>query len=66
MGETFTLIPRVEFKRGNFEFEGKFAYSDSTSWYDPLGRRDSIRDTNSPIANGITYRAQRSSLMSTD
>jgi TonB-dependent receptor len=66
MGETFTLIPRVDFKRGNFEFEGKFAYSDSTSWYNPLGRRDSIRDTNSPIANGITYRAERSSLMSTD
>ncbi len=66
MGETFTLIPRAEFKRGNFELEAKGAYSDSTSWYDPLGRRNSIRDTNSPIANGITYRAQRSSLLSTD
>jgi TonB-dependent receptor len=66
MGETFTLIPRAEFKRGNFELEAKGAYSDSTSWYDPLGRRNSIRDTNSPIANGITYRAERSSLLSTD
>jgi iron complex outermembrane receptor protein len=66
MGETFTLLPRVGYKRGNFEFEGKFAYSDSTSWYNPLGRRNSIRDTNSPIANNITYRAERSSLMSTD
>jgi iron complex outermembrane recepter protein len=66
MGETFTLLPSVRYKRGNFELEGKFAYSDSTSWYDPLNRRNSIRDTNSPIASGITYRAQRSSLMSTD
>ena len=66
MGETFTLIPRAEFKRGNFELEAKGAYSDSTSWYDPLGRRNSIRDTNSPIANGITYRAERSSLLASD
>ena len=66
MGETFTLLPRVGYKRGNFEFEGKFAYSDSTSWYNPLGRRNSIRDTNSPVANGITYRAERSSLMKPD
>lgn len=66
MGETFTLIPRAEFKRGNFELEAKGAYSDSTSWYDPLGHRNSIRDTNSPIANGITYRAERSSLLSSD
>jgi TonB-dependent receptor len=66
MGETFTLIPRALFKRGNFELEAKGAYSDSTSWYDPLGRRQSIRDTNSPTATGITYRAERSSLLSTD
>ena len=66
MGETFTVLPRVAFKRGNFDIEGKFAYTDSTSWYDPLGRRNSIRDTNSPIANNITFRAQRSSAMAAD
>ncbi len=66
MGETFTLLPRLGFKRGNFELEAKGAYSDSTSWYDPLGRRNAIRDTNSPTASGITYRAERSSLLSTD
>ncbi|WP_414664692.1 TonB-dependent receptor [Horticoccus sp. 23ND18S-11] len=66
MGETFTLLPRFGYKRGNFELEGKFAYSDSTSWYNPLGRRKSIRDTNSPTATGITYRAERSSLLSSD
>ncbi|PAW63000.1 MAG: hypothetical protein B9S34_15180 [Opitutia bacterium Tous-C1TDCM] len=66
MGESLTLLPRLGFKRGNFELEAKGAYSDSTSWYDPLGRRNSIRDTNSPVANGITYRAERSSLLSPD
>lgn len=60
-GETFTVLPRVSYKLGDFEFEGKFAYSDSTSWYDPLGRRNSVRDTNTPTATGITYRAERSS-----
>ena len=66
MGETFTLIPRALFKRGAFELEAKGAYSDSTSWYDPMGRHQSIRDTNSPTASGITYRASRSSLLSSD
>ena len=66
MGETFTVLPRVGFKRGNFELEGKFAYTDSTSWYDPLNRRNSVRDTNTPTAAGITFRAQRSSLMEND
>ncbi len=66
MGETFTVLPRVAFKRGNFDIEGKFAYTDSTSWYDPLSRRNSIRDTNSPTAAGITFRAQRSSEMAAD
>ena len=66
MGETFTVLPRFAYKRGNFELEGRFAYSDSTSWYDPLGRRNSIRDTNSPTASGVTFTAHRTSLMSTD
>jgi TonB-dependent receptor len=66
MGETFTLLPRVTYKRGSLEVEAKGAYSDSTSWYDPLGRRNSIRDTNSPTASNVTFRAQRSSLMKSD
>jgi TonB-dependent receptor len=63
-GETFTALPRFAYKRGDFELEGKFAYSDSTSWYDPLDRRNSVRDTNSPVAQGVTYRAERSDPMS--
>jgi TonB-dependent receptor len=66
MGETFTLLPRINYKRGNFDLEAKFAYSDSTSWYDPLGRRNSIRDTNTPTASNVTYTAQRSDPMSVD
>jgi TonB-dependent receptor len=66
LGETFTLLPRVAFRRGNFDLEGKFAYSDSTSWYDPLGRRNSIRDTNSPTASNIVFRAARSSPLRPD
>jgi TonB-dependent receptor len=66
MGETLTLLPRFGYKRGNLEVEGKFAYTDSTSWYDPLGRRQSIRDSNSPTAANVTFRAERSSPLSTD
>ncbi len=66
MGETLTIFPRFAFKRGGFELEGRFAYTDATSWYDPLGRRNSIRDTNTPTAAGVTFRAQRSSLLESD
>jgi iron complex outermembrane recepter protein len=72
LGETFTLLPKFAYKRGDFELEGRFAYSDSTSWYNPLGRRNSVRDAgagtapNTTTANGIQYRAERSSSMSTD
>jgi iron complex outermembrane recepter protein len=66
MGETVTLLPRIGYKRGNLDLEAKLAYTDSTSWYDPLPRRDSIRDTNTPTANGVGFRAQRSSPMAVD
>ncbi|MDO8539506.1 MAG: TonB-dependent receptor [Opitutaceae bacterium] len=66
MGETFTVLPRVSYKKGDFELEAKFAYSNSTSWYNPLGRRNSVRDTNSPTATGITFQAERSSPMTMD
>ena len=65
-GETFTVLPKFNYRRGNFELEGKFAYSDSTSWYDPLDRRNSVRDMNTPTASGVTFRAERSSPMAVD
>ncbi|HEY1110792.1 MAG TPA: carboxypeptidase regulatory-like domain-containing protein, partial [Opitutaceae bacterium] len=66
LGETFTAIPSFTYRRGRLQVDGKFAYSDSISWYDPLGRRNSIRDANSPTASGVTYRAVRSSVDSMD
>lgn len=66
LGETFTAIPSFTYRRGRLQIDGKFAYSDSTSWYDPLGRRNSIRDANSPTAAGAVYRATRSSVDSMD
>jgi TonB-dependent receptor len=66
LGETTTLLPRFSYRRGNFELEGRASYSDSTSWYDPLGRRGSIRDFNGPTAPNITFRAQRSGPLAAD
>ena len=61
MGETLTAIHKFEYKTGNFDLEGRFAYSDSTSWYNPYVRRHTIFHANSPTATGISFRAERSS-----
>lgn len=66
MGETATLVPRFEYKNGAFELEGRFAWSDSTSWYNPFVRRNSIFHANSPTASGVSFRAERSSPMEMD
>jgi iron complex outermembrane receptor protein len=66
LGQTITVLPRFEYRAGNFMLEGKFAGSNSISWYDPRGRRGSIRDAGGPTATGVSYTAQRSSLRSAD
>jgi len=66
MGETTTLLPKFFYKRGNFDLEGKFAWSDATSWYDPLIHRNAVRDANSPTANNVNFRVTRSSPQSMD
>ena len=66
LGESLTLLPKFEYKTAHFELEGKIAYSDATSWYDPLVRRHAVRDANSPTATGVNYRATRSSVHDTD
>jgi iron complex outermembrane receptor protein len=66
MGETLSVVPKFWYKKGDFELEGKFAYSDATSWYDPLVRREAVRDINSPTASGVNFRATRSSPQDTD
>jgi len=66
LGQTLTVLPRFEYRVGNLQIEGKFAGSNSISWYDPRGRRDSIRDAGGPTLTGLTYTAQRSTLRSVD
>jgi hypothetical protein len=66
LGQTLTALPKFEYRSGNFALEGKFSASNSVSWYDPRGRRGSIRDAGGPTLSGITYTAQRSSLKSAD
>ncbi|WP_414663155.1 TonB-dependent receptor [Horticoccus sp. 23ND18S-11] len=66
LGQTLTALPRFEYRAGNFTLEGKFAGSNSISWYDPRGRRGSMRDAGGPTLTGLTYTARRSSLKSVD
>ena len=66
LGQTMTAVPKFEYRAGNFLLEGKFAGSNSISWYDPRGRRGSIRDAGGPTAAGVGFTAQRSSLKSVD
>jgi TonB-dependent receptor len=66
LGQTMTAVPKFEYRAGHFLLEGKFAGSNSISWYDPRGRRGSIRDAGGPAAAGVAYTAQRSSLRSVD
>ncbi len=66
LGQTLSAVPRFEYKVGNFVLEGKFAGSDSSSWYDPRGRQGSIRDAGGPRLTGLAFSAQRSSLRSAD
>ncbi|MDP3070911.1 MAG: TonB-dependent receptor [Opitutaceae bacterium] len=66
LGQTLTAVPKFEYRTGNLLLEGKFAGSNSISWYDPRGRRGSIRDAGGPTNAGVIYSAQRSSLRSAD
>lgn len=66
LGQTLTAVPKFEYRLGNLIIEGKFAGSNSISWYDPRGRRGSLRDAGASTLTGLTYTAQRSSLRSAD
>jgi TonB-dependent receptor len=65
-GETYTVVPKFEYKIGGVTIEGKFAGSDSKSWYNPLARQGSSLNAGGPSQPGVTFRAQRSSLISSD
>jgi TonB-dependent receptor len=66
LGQTMTVVPKFEYRAGNFTLEGKFAGSNSISWYDPRGRQGAIRDSGGPTFTGPTFTASRSSLKSVD
>ena len=66
LGQTMTAVPKFEYRVGSFTLEGKFAGSNSISWYDPRGRRGSIRDAGGPTLTGLSFAARRSELKSVD
>ena len=66
LGQTMTAVPKFEYRVGSFTLEGKFAGSNSISWYDPRGRRGSIRDAGGPTLTGLNFSARRSELKSVD
>lgn len=65
-GETWSYIPKIEFKRGDLTIEGKFAYSDSESWYPVKDRRKSLFSPGNVTVAGTNFRAERSSLTEAD
>ena len=66
LGQTMSVVPKFEFRHGPLLVEGKFSGSNSVSWYDPRGRRGSLRDVGGPVLTGLTYSVARSSLKSAD
>ena len=66
LGQTMTAVPKFEYRAGDFILEGKFAGSNSISWYDPRGRQGAIRDAGGPTFTGPAFSARRSALDSVD
>ncbi len=64
--QTFTYLPKFEYKLGDLTIEGKYADSFSRGWYDPLNQRGTIRNMVTPTANNVAFRAERSSVDSAD
>lgn len=67
--DTTVLIPRLNYRKGAFELEGKAVFSEATSEYHPFTHQGVIRDFGStaPTVNsGAQFRAQRSALNSAD
>lgn len=65
-GEGLTLMPSFEYQNERMRIDGRIAYSESESTYDPLGRRGSIFSiVNEPRVDG-DFHAVRSGLMEFD
>jgi TonB-dependent receptor len=65
-GQAITAIPSFEYKAGALKLEAKFAFSDSTSWYNPLVRRGSVNSAGTLALANTRFTAQRSSLIDSD
>ncbi|MEN9637493.1 MAG: hypothetical protein RL077_5897 [Verrucomicrobiota bacterium] len=65
-GEAYTMLPRFEYKRGALTIEGKFVGSISTSWYDPMAREGSARNSGSPQLAGVGVKAMHLSSIGGD
>jgi TonB-dependent receptor len=65
-GETYTVLPRFEWKRGGFTLEGRMVGSISTSWYNPLAWEGSARNAGSPQLAGVGVKAEHLSTIGGD
>lgn len=61
-GQAYTVLPKFEYKMGGLTLDGKFAGSDSRSWYDPYNREGSARSAGGPVLSGVRFTAERSAL----
>jgi len=61
LGQTFTVLPKFEYKWRNLTVEGKFAFSRSNAWYDPMNRQTSALDVGGSATRGVTFVAERAS-----
>lgn len=66
LGQTTSLLPKFEYKWKNLTVEGRFAFSRSYAWYDPMGRQLSAQSLNAPSTVGVRFRAERPSADSYD
>jgi iron complex outermembrane receptor protein len=59
MGETITLTPKFEYKKGGLTWDGAFSYSSSDSWYENFDKRGTLQTLNSPVATNVNFTATR-------
>ncbi len=59
LGETLTLTPKFEYKRGNLVWDGALSYSDSTSWYENFDRTGTLQAMNGPTASNTNFTLTR-------
>ena len=66
LGQAFTLLPKFEYKWRDLTVEGKFGFSRSYAWYDPMNRHMAAANVGAAATRGVTFRAERASANSYD